>query len=100
MAYFMMKLAPPRPTFLSDATPVELEAMGRHAAYIRSLIEQGKILAAGPVNDPSGAWGFAIADAPDAAIAGSWGQADPVVQSGLGFRWDVFPILSLLRPQA
>lgn len=100
MAYFMMKLIPPRPTFLRDATPVELEAMGRHAAYVRSLIGEGKILAAGPVNDPSGAWGFALAEAPDAATANGWGQADPVVQSGLGFRWDVFPILSLLRPEA
>ena len=53
MAYFMMKLIPPRPTFLRDATPVELEAMGRHAAYIRSLIGEGKILGAGPVHDPS-----------------------------------------------
>lgn len=98
MAYFMMKLIPPRPTFLSDATPTELEAMGRHAAYVRGLIGEGKLLAAGPVQDPSGAWGFAIAKAPDAAEAVLWGQADPVVQSGLGFQWDVFPILSLLIP--
>jgi uncharacterized protein YciI len=96
MPYFMMKLIPPRPTFLSDATPAEMEAMSRHATYIRSLIADGKLLAAGPVADPSGAWGFALASAPDAATATSWGQADPVVQSGLGFRWDVFPMPSVL----
>jgi len=96
MPWFMMKLIPPRPTFLSDATPAEIEAMGRHATYIRGLIGAGKLLAAGPVNDPSGAWGFAIADAPDALTASSWGRSDPVVVSNLGFRWDVFPILSLL----
>lgn len=99
MPYFLMKLVPPRPTFLSDATAEEMEAMGRHAAYIRSLIGEGKILAAGPVNDPSGAWGVGIAAAADAAEARAWGEADPVVRSGLGFRWDVFPMPSLLLPE-
>lgn len=100
MPYFMMKLIPPRPTFLSDATPAEMEAMGRHAIYIRSLVRDGKILAAGPVGDPAGAWGFGLAIAADTAEATRWGEADPVVQAGLGFRWEVSPILSLLLPDA
>jgi uncharacterized protein YciI len=99
MPYFMMKLVPPRPTFLKDATATELEAMGRHAAYVRALIEQGKILAAGPVDEPAGAWGFGLARAADAAEAAGWGNEDPVVQAGLGFRWEVYPIVSLLLPQ-
>ncbi|MEX1252025.1 MAG: YciI family protein [Hyphomonas sp.] len=99
MAWFMMKLIPPRATFLSDATPAETQAMGRHASDIRVLIGVGELLAAGPVNDPSGAWGFAVADAPDAPTAMSWGQAHPVGLSNIGFRRDVFPILSLLLPE-
>lgn len=99
MPYFLMKLVPPRPTFLSDATPEEMEAMGRHAAYIRGLIAERKILAAGPVNDPSGAWGVGIAVAADVAEATGWGEQDPVVLSGLGFRWDVFPMPTLLLPE-
>lgn len=100
MPYFMMKLIPPRPTFPGDATPAEMDAMGRHAAYIRSLIGEGKILAAGPVSEPSCTWGFALANAPDGDEAARWGAADPVVEAGLGFRWEVHPILSLLRPEA
>lgn len=100
MPYFMMKLVPPRPSFLKDATAAEMEAMGRHAAYVRTLIERGKILAAGPVDDPSGAWGFGLARAADAAEAAGLGEEDPVVRAGLGFRWEVYPIVSLLLPQA
>ena len=94
-----MKLIPPRGSFPGDASPEEMEAMGRHADYIRKLIRSGKILAAGPVMEAGGSWGLALADVADAGEAVRLGQGDPVVQAGLGFRWDVHPMPSLLLPE-
>lgn len=99
MAYFLMKLVPPRATFPGDATPAEMTAMGQHAEYIRALVREGRILAAGPVMDPAGSWGVALAEVPDEAAARALGAGDPVVRSGLGFRWDVFPMPSLIFPE-
>jgi len=99
VAYFLMKLIPPRPTFPGDASDAEMEAMGRHADYIRSLIRSGAMLAAGPVMEPPGSWGLALADVPDADAAAALGERDPVVLSGLGFRWEVHAMPTLLLPE-
>lgn len=98
MAFFLMKLVPPRRTFPADATEAELEAMDRHSDYIRHLIDIGAVFAAGPVMDPEGTWGVAIAEAEDEAAARGLCDADPVIRAGLGFRWDILPMASLLAP--
>ena len=98
MAFFLMKLIPPRPTFPADATTPELEAMDRHSDYIRHLVDTGAVFAAGPVIDPEGTWGVAIAEAEDAAAAREICNADPVIRAGLGFRWNILPMASLLAP--
>ncbi|MEZ6002186.1 YciI family protein [Hyphomonas sp.] len=98
MAFFLMKLVPPRRTFPADATASELEAMDRHSDYIRHLIDTGSVFAAGPVMDPDGTWGVAIAEADDEADARVLCDHDPVIRAGLGFRWDILPMASLLAP--
>ena len=98
MAFFLMKLIPPRPTFPSDASHAELEAMGRHSDYIRHLIDVGTVFAAGPVLDPAGTWGVAISEAHDEVALRQLCDADPVIQAGLGFHWEVLPMGSLLAP--
>lgn len=98
MAFFLMKLVPPRRTFPADATEAELEAMDRHSDYVRHLIDLGAVFAAGPVMDPEGTWGVAIAEAQDEATARGLCDADPVIRAGLGFRWDILPMASLLAP--
>lgn len=98
MAYFLMKLVPPRPTFPGDATEEEIAAMDRHANHVRRLIHQGVVWAAGPVSDASGTWGLAIVEGPSAAAARTHFEADPVIKANLGFRWETYPMASLMVP--
>ncbi|MGO4438006.1 YciI family protein [Rhizobium sp. RAF56] len=101
MAYFHLKLLPPRQTFPHDATEEETAAMQRHAAYWRRNADTGMAIAVGPVFDPRGAWGMAVIEAADPAAAKVIADADPVVLAGLGFRYEISPIPSLiLRPSA
>lgn len=98
MAFYLLKLIPPRPTFPVDASTAENEAMGRHADYLRHLIDLGTVYAAGPVMDPAGTWGVAIAEAHDEAAVQQVCNDDPVIRAGLGFHWEVLPVASLLAP--
>ena len=98
MAYFLLRLSPPRPTFPHDGTADEMAAMARHADYWQGLAAEGSALLAGPVFEGEGAWGLAIVDVSDETAARSLADADPAVTSGLGFRFDLFPIASLILP--
>jgi hypothetical protein len=96
MAYFLARLAPPRPGFPADMTAEEGVAMQAHAGYWTARAAQGAAVAVGPVFDPAGAWGMAVLDCADAAAARRLVDADPVIGAALGFRYDVFPIPSLI----
>jgi uncharacterized protein YciI len=99
MAYFHLKLLPPRPTFPQDATAEEMAAMRRHSSYWHEKAEVGIAIVVGPVFDARGAWGMAVIEVDDADAARAAADADPVVLAGLGFRFEVSPIPSLiLRP--
>ncbi len=88
---------PPRPTFVNDATPAEMEIMGTHFDYLRGLSEQGKLLLAGPCLDEGG-FGVGILCTTDAEEARALVAADPSVRSGL-MRPELHPVrLSFLRP--
>ena len=100
MAYFFMKLVPPRATFPHDASEAEMQAMSQHANYIRGLISEDKIICAGPVMDPEASWGAAVAEAETLEDVLEIGRQDPVVLAGLGFRWDAWPMGSLLKKEA
>jgi uncharacterized protein YciI len=101
MAYFHLKLMPPRPSFPQDATAEELAAMQRHSVYWRQKAAAGVAIAVGPVFDPRGAWGMAVIEVDDEEAARATADADPVAQAGLGFHFEVSPIPSLiLRPAA
>ncbi|MDQ0560833.1 uncharacterized protein YciI [Rhizobium mesoamericanum] len=99
MAYFFLRLVPPRPSFPHDATGEEMAAMSRHAAYWRRNAEEGSAIAVGPVFESEGAWGMAVVSAADQKAAQALADADPIIQSGYGFRFDILPMPSIiLRP--
>jgi len=75
--YFLYRLISPRPTFPADMTPVERKLMEEHAVYWRDLMNQGKVVAFGPVFDPKGVYGIAILRCHDSAEAGSLCVGDP-----------------------
>ena len=44
MMHFVYMLVPPRPTFALDMDETEAELMGKHAAYWRDQLDQGKVI--------------------------------------------------------
>lgn len=100
MAHFMLKLNAPRPGFPFDASEQEMAAMAAHSAYWQKEADGGAAIAVGPVFDPAGPFGMAIVECPDEAAASALAGSDPVIIAGLGFRYDVFPIPSLIVRQA
>ena len=96
MAYYFMKLVPPRATFPGDASAEEMAAMSRHADYIRDLIEREIVIVAGPVKEGEGSWGLGVAQGATEEELEEIFSNDPVVLAGLGFRWTIFPMGSLL----
>ena len=91
--YFLLKLIPPRPTFAADMNAEERQVMLRHGAYLRAYVESGTIIVMGPVQDPAGSWGLAVAEAGSEDEVRSITARDPTILSGLGFRWEIYPML-------
>lgn len=100
MAHFLFRLNSPRPTFPFDATPEEREAMQRHVGFWKGHADAGVALVVGPVMDPAGAWGLAVASAEDAAAARTLADSDPIIHSGLGFAYDILPIPQIITAKA
>jgi hypothetical protein len=58
--YFFLKLNPPRASFMLDMTNEEKGVMQKHVAYWAPYVQDGTVLALGPVADPKGGFGIAI----------------------------------------
>ena len=73
--------------------------MKRHVTYWHQNAEEGSAIAVGPVSEGEGAWGMAVVSAVDQKAAQALADADPIIQSGYGFRFDILPMPSIiLRP--
>jgi uncharacterized protein len=92
MAVHLCKLLPPRASFPADISEAEAALMGQHAAYWSGLVERGVAIVFGPVLEPSGVWGLAIVDVADERTAARLTDDDPVIRSGSGFRYDIYPM--------
>jgi uncharacterized protein YciI len=97
MPHFFLKLIPPRPTFATDMSEAESQAMRAHAAYLTGLLEDGVGIAFGPVFDPLGVFGMGIVEAADEAAARALTDKDPAVAAGVG-RYEIYPMRLLKRP--
>jgi len=101
MAYFHMKLVPPRPSFPHDASREEMAVMEQHSAYWHGHAQAGTAIVVGPVFAADGAFGMAIIETENADAAKALCYADPVLLAGLGFRIEISPMPSIiLRPSA
>ncbi len=94
MPFFFCRMNPPRADFAQTVTDAERALMGQHAAYLKAEQEKGVAVLFGPVGDPRGAWGLAVLECADQAQARAVTDNDPVVKSGQGFSYDVYPMLS------
>ncbi len=79
--HFLYLAAPPRSTFVFDATPEEYEIVNRHFAFMDEVRDRGKLLLTGPALDGFG--GIAIFKVTDLAEAEALVASDPAVQAGL-----------------
>jgi uncharacterized protein YciI len=95
---YFFKLLPPRSTFPADMTPAEAKLMDEHADYWRRQLAAGRALVLGPVMDPAGAYGIGVICAANDADAQALAAADPALQAGIGFRFEVHPMASALVP--
>ena len=82
MAQWIYFLHAPRERFAETITDEEQAIMGRHADYLFALLEEGKLLLAGPTLGPVNT-GIAIFEAPDEAAAQAILDADPSIVEGL-----------------
>src|SRR2546423_6817260 len=89
MQTFFCKLLPPKPTFPTDISAEEAKLMSDHAAYWRSWMVRGIVLAFGPVSADGGAYGIGIVQFEDDAGARSFADNDPTIKAGVGFRMEI-----------
>jgi uncharacterized protein YciI len=90
--HYFFKLIPPRPTFAMDMSEEERSLMDRHASYWDGLLDKGRALVFGPVFDPKGPYGIAIASAENESSALALSSEDPVIEADVGFAWEVLPM--------
>ena len=81
-AYFF-KLIPPRKTFTTDMTQDERNIMLQHIAYWKKNMDEGRVVAFGPVLHPEGAFGIGIIQVDDEDEAKTFAENDPSITSGL-----------------
>jgi uncharacterized protein len=96
MKHFLFKLIPPRTTFPSDASPEEMAAMREHVAYWTGKMQDGAVLAFGPVGDPAGTYGIGILQLADDQDPTALCAKDPVIRAGLGFQFECHPMPRLV----
>ncbi|GEO98009.1 YciI family protein [Methylobacterium haplocladii] len=99
MAYFLLRLSPPRSSFPFDATEVEKALFAEHAGYWLDKAGRGEAIAVGPVFDATGTWGLALVEAENESEANRLGEADPVIRAEAGFAYTIASIPSLILRQ-
>jgi uncharacterized protein YndB with AHSA1/START domain len=93
LRYFMCRLIPPRPTFAQDMSADERAIMQKHVAYWTQMLERGTAIVFGPVADPKGGWGLGVIRAKSEDEMNGLRDGDPTIQSGLGFRYEILPMI-------
>jgi uncharacterized protein YciI len=58
--YFVLHLLPSRPDFAQTMSDDERTVMMKHVEYWTEIMNQGKVLAFGPVMDPKAVYGLGI----------------------------------------
>lgn len=87
---FFIKLLPPRPTFMHDMNDEERKMMMEHAGYWTAKLHEGAAVAFGPTSE---GWGLGLVQVDDASLLKTFEADDPAIKSGLGFRYDVLPLV-------
>ena len=95
MAYFFCKFIPPRKDFLKTMSPDEAKLLKAHGDHLQQLLEQGKVVAHGPVVDPEGGFGLSLFHVNDENELLKLTSQDPMISAGVGARYNTFPMIQL-----
>lgn len=90
--YFLCRLIPPRTDFMTTMTADERGIMQAHVGYWSDKVATGNALVFGPVADPKGGYGIGIISVADIPEMEALRDADPAMQSGIGFSYDILPM--------
>ncbi|WP_337271255.1 YciI family protein [Oryzifoliimicrobium ureilyticus] len=94
MKFYLCKYIPPRPDFLETMSADERNWMAGHGAFLDNLLEQGVIVAHGPVMDPAGGYGVSLYRIADDQQIETFTSRDPIVANGAG-HYEHHPMLHL-----
>jgi uncharacterized protein YciI len=92
--FYVCRLLAPRPTFVTDMTPEERQAMEAHAAYWCEHLRQGVAVVFGPVADPKGPWGLGVIRVKSEEQMRKLVENDPAVLARIGASYEVLPMLN------
>jgi uncharacterized protein YciI len=81
MSHWLCVIRPPRPSFLTDASEYENAVMQEHFLYLQRLLGEGKLLIAGPAQNPT--FGIFVFAADNEDEAWAIVRADPSVAAGV-----------------
>jgi uncharacterized protein YciI len=96
--WFVYFIHPTRADFIAAPTDAEMARVGEHFNYLKSLMDEGTVLLAGPSTDPPYT-GIVIFQAADRRAAQAIVDGDPAVRAGV-FEARMSPLaLSLFAPR-
>ena len=87
--YFALYLLPSRPDFAQTMNEDERSIMMKHVAYWTGLMNQGKVVAFGPVLDPKEVYGLGIIAVEDEQEVREFISNDPAATIN---RYEYFPM--------
>ncbi len=91
--YFAVYLLPSRPDFAQTMNDEERAIMGEHVSYWTEKMNQGKVIAFGPVLDPKSIYGLGIVAVDDEQELNSFIENDP---AGKINRLEFFPMMAIV----
>lgn len=94
--FFLCRLIPPRTDFMTTMSDGERGIMRAHVGYWTGKVTTGNALVFGPVADPKGGYGIGIIRVADIAEMEALRDADPAMQAGIGFSYDILPMPRLV----
>lgn len=92
--HYVLYLNPPRPTFAMDMNDEEREIMLSHVVYWTKLMEEGKVVAFGPVFEPGGTYGIGIIEVENDQELASFMANDPA--NGLN-NYEFYPMRAMVK---
>jgi hypothetical protein len=91
---FLLKLIPPRPTFMLDMTPDEKVIMQQHVLYWTNLLNDGIAIVFGPILGPGGGYGVGVVTVESEEQLKTLIACDPA--NGLN-KYEFFPMRAVFK---